>query len=597
MVNSFSLILMSALFMIILILYFISKEHVNTLELKLYKGLMLINFAGLLLEMGCGICIRFFADNMFLTIIVNKVYLLYFVFFALMFSLYTLLISHDNKTYSSYMEKYRKFLYIFVGIVVALVLYLPIEFHSGDVVYSYGKAVSLIYGYSFINIFFCIAVLIAKFRNIKRQQYAPLIFYIFGSGVVGLIQYFHPEFTLSTTIDALVLFVMYFTIENPDIRMLNEVYKNKELVEQGYEDKYNFLFEMTQETKKPILDLNRICNELRNEDDPKKIKNGLEIVSNLTRQLDFSVNNVLNVSSFDVQKLKMIDTKYEILKICEGLESTLKNEIKENVSFVMDLPENVPVLYGDYMKIRQILYSLLNNAIKNTENGSVSFHLNIIEKYDFCRLIFNISDTGAGMSIDKINDILSSTGELDKNELEILEKKEFNFKVCQKVVKIMGGNLMIKSTLGKGTDVTLTLDQRVYHKEENSILNQYESAISTSKRVLLVTQNKDLTNYIKKKLNNNNITYSSLAFGGDALDRIKSGKSYDYIIVQDEMNEMSGLATLNELKKLKNFDIPVIVTLNKDKENIKHHYIEDGFADYILADKLEDELIRIINKY
>ncbi len=261
------------------------------------------------------------------------------------------------------------------------------------------------------------------------------------------------------------------------------------------------------------------------------------------------------------------------------------------------MPKNAPILYGDYMKLRQILYSLLNNACKNTNDGSINFRLNIIEKYDFSRLIFNISDTGVGMSIDKINDILSATGELDKNELEILEKKEFNFKVCQKVVKIMGGNIMIKSTVGKGTDLTLTLDQRVYHEEENSILNEYENIISAKKRVLMVIQNKDLVAYIKKKLNMNNIDYSTFAFGGDAVDRLKAGKEFDYIIVEDEMKEMSGMATLQEFKKLKGFDTPVITVLGKNKENIKHHYLEDGFADYILADNLEDELIRIINKY
>ena len=139
---------------------------------------------------------------------------------------------------------------------------------------------------------------------------------------------------------------------------------------------------------------------------------------------------------------------------------------------------------------------------------------------------------------------------LTLNELELLEKKEFNFKVCQKVVKIMGGNIMIKSTVGMGTEITLTMDQRVYHEKETSVLNQYENAINTNKKVLIVAQDKDLANYIKRKLNNNDISYSSLAFGGDAVDRIKAGKEYDYMLIEDDMKEMSGLATLQELSPL-----------------------------------------------
>ena len=201
------------------------------------------------------------------------------------------------------------------------------------------------------------------------------------------------------------------------------------------------------------------------------------------------------------------------------------------------------------------------------------------------------------MPIETINDILSATGELDKKEVEMLEKKEFNFKVCQKVVKIMGGNLMIKSTLGLGTDITLTIDQRVHHEKDNSLLNQYEKLVNTNKRVLIVSQNKKITSFIKNKLNSRGISFSILAYGGDAIDRIKAGKSYDYILIEDEMKEMSGYMTLQELKKIKDFNIPTIIMIKEDKENIKDHFINDGFSDYLLLNNLESELNRIIEKY
>ena len=597
MISNFSLMLMSFIFLLILLIYFLSKEHVNTKELVLYKGLLISNLIGLFMEMLCSVSIKFFDKGSILTLVINKVYLLYFIVFLTLLSVYTYLIAEGLEKYNKHYPHIKRICTMVIISAIILVAVLPINFNYGDVAYSYGPAVDTVYAYSFAGVILCIVLMLKNIKKIKSQKYLPLITYIVGSGFVAIVQKINPELTLSTTMDAIVLFIMYFTIENPDIKMLNEVYKNKELMEQGYEDKYNFLFEMTQEAKRPILDLNRVTGELRLEDNPNKIKEGVAVINNLTRQLDFAINNVLNISSFDIQKLKIIDTKYDVLKVCDGLETTLRNEIKQGVTFNMELPKTVPILYGDYMKLRQILYSLLNNASKNTENGSVNLKLNIIEKYDFCRLIFNISDTGKGMSIEKINDILSSTGELNKEEMEYLEKKEFNFKVCQKVVKIMGGNLMIKSTIGKGTEITLTLDQRVYHEKDNSILNQYENDINTSKRVLIVSQNKDLAGYIKKKLNNNDITYSALAYGGDAVDRIKAGKSYDYMLIEDDMKEMSGLATLQELQKLKNFNIPVIIMLNKDKDSIKEHYIEDGFTDYLLTDNLEEEIKRIIDKY
>ena len=232
-----------------------------------------------------------------------------------------------------------------------------------------------------------------------------------------------------------------------------------------------------------------------------------------------------------------------------------------------------------------------------SSNGNIYLKVNVIEKYDICRVVFNISDTGRGMPIEQINEIISATGELEKSELENLEKREFNVKVCQKVMKIMGGNLMIKSNIGEGTDVILTIDQRVHHEKENSILTAYENDIANYRKVLIVCQDKNIINAIKRKLNANNITSSVLYYGMDAVDKIKSGKKYDFILVEDEMKEMTGFMTFKEMQKVKDFKIPTIVMLKKDKDNIKEHFIEDGFKDYLLVDMIDSELDRIIERF
>ena len=156
---------------------------------------------------------------------------------------------------------------------------------------------------------------------------------------------------------------------------------------------------------------------------------------------------------------------------------------------------------------------------------------------------------------------------------------------------------MIKSNVGEGTEIILTIDQKVYHEQENSILNQYENAIANYRKVLIVSQNKDKLGIIKKKLTDNHITYSNLYYGADAIDRIKAGKKFDFILVDDEMAEMSGFMTFKGMKEVPGFKMPVIVMLKKDKENIKEHYLNDGFSDYLLLDNLENELDRIIEKY
>ena len=208
MVNSFSLILMSAVFILILLVYFINKSHINTLELRLYKYLLIVNFIGLLLEMLCIITIAYLPEYNALTIIVNRLYLLYFVVFTSIFSIYTLNVSRGKDVFDDIFNKNKKYIYLVVSVVTLLVVYLPIEFNYGDIAYSYGIAVDVLYGYAFLNIIICIMIMITNLKSIKSRKYIPLIIYIFGSGVVGFIQKINPELTLSTTMDAMVLFII-----------------------------------------------------------------------------------------------------------------------------------------------------------------------------------------------------------------------------------------------------------------------------------------------------------------------------------------------------------------------------------------------------
>lgn len=584
----------SLFYIILLLIVFFSKTRINRRENKIYSYLIITSLVGVLIGLGTW----FFMNNMdkypLLNIIFSRLYLVYLITWLTIFCLYTVVITFPKLDY----ERWKITFSIFYFFLFAAVFLLPLEYVSeGNAVYSHGMAANLIYLLSGLLIIILVYCMLKKRKEIFQRKYYPIILFMLLGGIVMVIQKLNPEWHLLTYTETFITFLMYFTIENPDVSMLNELYKNKELMEQNYEDKYNFLFEITQEARNPIININSACNELKNEKLSDTAKEKVNSIYNLTRQLDFSINSVLNISSLDVQKLKIVNSKYDLEKICKDLEIRIKPEINNNVKFNLTMPKQMPILYGDYMKLRQILYSLLINACKNTINGSISLKVNLIEKYDICRVIFSISDTGSGMPIEKINEIISSTGELDKAELENLEKKEFNVKVCQKVMKIMGGNLMIKSNVGEGTDVILTIDQKVYHSNDKSILTQYENEISNYRRVLIVAQNKEVINAIKRKLNDYHITCSVLYYGMDAIDKIKSGKNYDFVLIEDEMKEMTGFMTFKGMQEINGFNTPAVVILDKDKEHLKKHYLEDGFNDYIITENIDSDLDRIVDKY
>ncbi len=586
--------LASLFYIILLMVAFFTKKRINRRENRIYSYIIITSLFGVIIGIGCYYCMKNMDVVPLLNIIFSKLYLVYLITWLSFFCLYIVVITFPKINYDKWIKTFILAYFLLFALVFTLPLYCVSE---GDVVYSYGPATNLIYGLSGLLIIVLSYCMIKKRKELLQKKYFPLLFFVLLGGGAMVLQKLNPGLLLLTYAEAFITFLMYFTIENPDVRMLNELYKNKELMDQNYEDKYNFLFEMTQEARNPLTNINSVYNEIRDEEDIDKIRNGLMRINNLTRQLDFSINNILNISSLDVQKLKIVNSKYDLEKLIKDLEVRVKPDIMDDVELHINLPKKMPILYGDYMKIRQVLYSILINACKNTVRGSINIKVNLIEKYDVCRVIINISDTGRGIPLETINEIISSTGELDKEELASLEKKEFNVKVCQKVMKIMGGNLLIKSNVGEGTDVILSLDQRVYHEKEKSVLNEYESDIASYQRVLVVAQNKGIIREVKRILGSKGITSSVLYYGKDAVDKIKSGKEYNFILIEDEMKEMSGLMTFKAMQEITGFHVPTIVMLQKDKDPIKKHYLEDGFNDYLLVDNMENELERIIEKY
>ena len=593
--------IVSLFYSIMLIIVYFSKQRIDSDENAIYKRLVLTNFLGLIIEIfPSTLAIRVINNfNPNLAIFILKFILYYFVVWILIFTYYIYVISSKDRykeknIYLSKINKMKKIMYFICIVSIILVTILPL--YANNINYTYGPSANYVYSLSGVMITFIVFMLIRNFRNIRTKKYTPVFSFIFLGIITMIVQYFNPELTLMIPMETFVTFLMFFTIENPDVKMLNELYKNKEIMESNYEDKYNFLFEITQESRNPLKSIENICSNIEEEKNIKVIKENVKDLSNLAKRLDFTINNVMNVSTLDVQKINIIDKKYNLKKVCEELTKRVSLENKKDIEFKYNIPHNDLYLYGDDMKIKQVLYSLIVNSLEKTNVGYVEFKVNVIEKYDYARVIFMVTDSGPGIEIDKINEILSSTGALDKEEVELLNKKEVDVKLCQKVIKLMGGNLMIKSDLGKGSEFILTIDQRVYHDETKSILVGYENVVNNYKKALIVSQDKTLISKVKNILNKNDVSYSVLYYGLDAVDKIKSHKKYDFILISDEMKEVSGLSTLKEMQKIKGFNTPCIVMLNESKKALAKHYIEDGFSDYIINEDI-DSLNKIIEKY
>ncbi len=579
--------LSAVLFSILLLISFFGKKHLKTEETKIFGHLIITNFCGLIIELLCTYAAYIYDSNKVLADIILKSYLIYLITWCVLFTVYIFYISYKNRP-----DRNAKIMFVIIYfLIVFTLLILPINLvvkNNFTVRYTEGLSVNFTYMVSFILILFMLTCMIKNYKNLKSKKYLPLFLFLILGTFCTLIQMTHPSILLMTYIETFIMYTMYFTIENPDVKMLEELYKNKKLIESNNEDTSNFIFKITQDIKKPVDDIIRISSNTNEE----KLKE----INNISKNLNYLIDDALDISSMTSDNLKVYNTKYNPANLFKSLKEKYENKLTKNVKLDFTISETIPnCVYGDSIKLKQIIGSILQNSIDHTTIGVITFEIDAIIKYGICRFIINITDNGEGISIDKVNDILS----LKELDYEIdLNKEILNLREAKILLNKIGGAFMIKSDDNK-TNVSIIVNQKIVETSENKKdkeLDLYQQKIIKSKKIMVVDDDSKELKLIKEHLENNNIDVSSSLYGKDVIEKIKNNYKFDLIVLDDETNTDSAYEVLKELKKDKEFKTKVVIMINDDKKVIKKHYIEDGFIDIILKSDLKNELDRIISK-
>ncbi len=589
----------SLIYTSLLVVVFFTKPRFNSYENKVYRNLVITSLFGPLI----GIPTYIFMGNMdtypMFNIIFSKLYLIYLAMWLMFFTLYIFSIS--IKDFST-----KKMSYIFIivtGILILLVTTLPLYYHNADgIIYSFGPASNFLYLISSILVVIIIYCLIKNIKYITEKKFFPIIAFLIIGTVVMIIQKLNPGLLLLSFAESFITFLMYFTIENPDIKMIGELYKNRKLIESSNEGTSRFLFKLTQDIKKPTLELKKISNEMTHVSDKEMLKEYALYVNNYSNQLDYLVNNALNISSMNTQKIKVFNSKYNIYRLFKEISIYNESLIKGGITFKYNIDESIPTyLYGDSIRLKQIINSIINNSIKNTNAGFISFDISSIIKYDVCRLFISIEDSGDGMDIEKINNLMSlddEASDIDVNSL--LDKNDLNYKEIKRLAYVIGGAILIKSEENKGSNVVITLDQKIVPNEDVKMLERlenYEQLLRSGIKCLVIDEDEEELKRITKVLKEKDYNVDASLFEMDCIEKVSKKFKYDFIILDDEMPNYSAIDILKKLKENKDFKTPVIVMINDNKDKIKLQYLKDGFADYILKSKLESEIKRVTKRF
>lgn len=584
----------SIFLLIILNFVFFTKKRLRSDETKTYSILIILSTFNIIFN-TIGISLGYFDGVSAFLYALNHFDLpLYFWWSSMMYVYLLYVYMNTSQKRKSYF-KIKKIILILNIFITILTIFLPFEIViTKKAGYAIGPCVNLVYLVS--GIYLVLSFITSILLIIKKQfrKIIPLFSLIILGMIAAIIQKNVPSLIIIPSVAVLVEFIMYFTIENPDLKMVNELLRNKELVEKGMEDKSRFLFEVTGDIKKPtknILLLSNNYNKFNEEEKEKAIK----IIKSNANSILFKLNKELDISSLDASKIKVFNDEYDVYILFKSIQEITENLIKsKNVDLKFYVDKNLPTkLYGDEVRLKQIIMSVLSNSVQNTNKGFISVDVSAIVRYDVARLIIKIEDSGCGMSIDKINTILDDNRALTKEETQKLDKLDMDLVATIKSVKLLGGSFNVRSEENKGSTFTIVIDQKCNTKQETELMKsamKYSSDIFGKKRILIVDDDKEELFKISNILSKYNVDINTTLSGKDCILRVQAGEIYNLIIIDDELKNESALGTLEELTKIKKFNSKVIVLLSKDKEHLKKYYITDGFTDVILKENLIDDI-------
>ena len=586
-------------FLIIITIVFFTKPKMNKLENKTFSWLLILNIIGLLLQVLSYVLVNKYDNfqNTIYYIAIIRMIFCYYVLWELFFVYYITIISFSLNEKDNRLKNTKKITIFFViGIFIAVqTLILPINITKvNNLYYPTGPAmmflaIGVLYG--IIIIFYC---LVKNFKHIINIKYLPLLFYIIFGSISIIWQMSNPGLLLITPIESLVLFLMYFTIENPDMKMLEEVNKAKKISDNANQEKSMFLFNMTKEIRNISRNIDDHADNILSE--VSKEETNIENIGDNAREIKYDIskfntmtNDILDVSNIDASNIKIYNTKFNIKLIIKGLVSIYKEKCQEKgLEFRTDIASDIPeYLYGDSINLKKVMITLLDNAIKYTNNGYVELNVNFVKKIDICRLIISIEDSGIGIKPEELDTIFyKKKEELNRNNLKN------NLYTAKKIITMMEGTIIANSDYNKGTTMKIVLDAKIVPTKENVYIKEYDN-----KKILLVDDSETCEKIIKKLLRGSNINIERTEYGKYCLDKIRSKEKYDLILIKDELKPLDGYTIMTKLQEIRNFNIPCILLTKNTKVEYDDSYQKYGFKDYIIKSNDKNKILNTLDKY
>ena len=590
----------SLFYSVLLNIVYFARKRLVTFENKIFEKLMITNLIGVILAIGSYFTIVNIDKYPIFNVIVSKGYIVYLLTWITLFSVYIFAISiDDSKNRKKKINRIIKGFSILYVIFLIVIIIKPLYYHNaGGAVYSYGPSANVMYVVSSVYIAIWIVRLIINYKKIRDKKYLPIFAFMLLGVVVIIIQKSHPELLLMTSMETFIVFLMYHTIENPDMKILEEVHRAKEISDNANEEKTMFLYNMTNEIRNITKDIDYSADDILDETSNKKVD--VEVINDAVREIKGSTakfttmtNEILDINSIDSASIKIYNDKYNVKLIIKELVTVYSKKCNvKNIDFRPSIASDIPeYLYGDSVGLKQVLDIILDNSVKYTSSGYIEFNVNAIIKNNIARLIITVEDSGTGMKADDIIKVFNKKNDRNEDSLN-LNNNLYNAKA---LITLMGGTIIPSSIYGTGTTMKIVLDQKVA-KEADEKLDKYEE-VYDKKKILLVDDNISTEKIVSKLLKDTNIELDYVSLGKEALDKIRGKEKYDLILLDEVMDPLDGVTVMKKFKDIRNFKTNVILLTRNNEYEYNEEYLKYGFSGYLLKPISKDKLFEIIDKY
>lgn len=609
MYNDIAVQLISFIYILVLSLVYFLKRKYNFLESRIYKSLLIMAGITLLLDIGSIWLIDDGNMSKIGCMIITKTYFISLLGWIILFISYVLLnkstIKYKNMNELLKQSLGARFFLVLIIVLLALMVILPVNYQINPFNY-YGMGVNLLYIIATIGILSMMLVLIFSSKKLSNDKSWSTFIAVVMFAITFLLQWKFLDIKVLGSGIALVTLFIYFTLENPDLKYIDELNALKIRAEEANQAKTYFLASMSHEIRTPMNAIIGLSESiLQSGNVPSEIYEDVKNISRAGDTLLEIVNNILDITKIEegktevkIEPYNLADTIAELKNITEI--SLAEKPIKFNVEIIGNVPNR---LRGDQVKVYQVLMNLLSNAVKYTQKGNITFSIESINFGSKATLTFKVKDTGIGIKKTDYDKIFQKFERLDQEQKNI-QGSGLGLSITKRLVDMMGGKISFESEYQRGTTFTVVLEQEIISKDKiseedtNKVIKKTVSEYFDGSKynILLVDDNLLNLKVAEKLLQKYKFNITSVTSGLDCINYTKK-KKYDLIFLDHMMPEMDGIHTLYNLKKrAEGFNTPVVVLTANAIEGSKEMYLKEGFCDYLSKPISQVELDRILRE-